>query len=146
MQNIKLLCDRMLIRLARWLRAAGYDTLIANEEWTDRQCLETAQKEERYLVTRDRHFLEFKKGREWVVYLKSNDVESCLRELSAKLPIDWEMNPFTRCMLCNHPFEMKNEFQYCPSCDQLFWEGSHTKHMRAKMKTWNDAEGSEPIP
>lgn len=32
----RLLCDEMLIRLGRWLRAAGYDTAIATARGADR--------------------------------------------------------------------------------------------------------------
>ncbi|RFA27009.1 hypothetical protein CAI21_15770 [Alkalilimnicola ehrlichii] len=32
----RLLCDEMLLRLARWLRAAGYDTALAVSGMQDR--------------------------------------------------------------------------------------------------------------
>ena len=53
-----LLCDRMLIRLGRWLRAAGYDTEIAADAIADRLLLDHAIREGRLLLTRDRKLAE----------------------------------------------------------------------------------------
>ena len=45
----------MLVRLARWLRLFGYDTLvIPQQENEDELLLEIAEKEGRILVSRDR--------------------------------------------------------------------------------------------
>ena len=45
--------DTMLGRLARWLRAMGYDTLYPGQA-EDRRLLQLSRAEERILVTRDR--------------------------------------------------------------------------------------------
>jgi uncharacterized protein with PIN domain len=55
---MKFFCDYMLVRLGKWLRAAGYDTKIATPHQTDQMILEEALGEKRYLVTRDSHFLQ----------------------------------------------------------------------------------------
>ena len=46
-------CDEMLFRLARWLRAAGYDATLAEPGEPDAAVLARAVDEERWLVTRD---------------------------------------------------------------------------------------------
>ena len=55
---MKFLCDEMLAGLGRWLRAAGYDTEIAETQMEDSKILDRAMREKRFLLTRDRHFQE----------------------------------------------------------------------------------------
>jgi uncharacterized protein with PIN domain len=50
----RLLCDEMLRGLGRWLRAAGYDTVIAKGGLPDRTLAERRTEEDRVLLTKDR--------------------------------------------------------------------------------------------
>ena len=50
----RLLCDEMWQGLGRWLRAAGYDTLIIDEGRSDQTLVDLAQRIKRVLLTRDR--------------------------------------------------------------------------------------------
>jgi len=150
---MRLLCDEMLNRLARWLRAAGYDTALAQPGISDREILRRAIDEQRRLVTRDRKLLEHLHEPGTIVLLDGNTVEECVVELSRKLPIDWLHAPFTRCMECNTPLlpatleqatqippeaqQLGTEVYYCPACDQLFWSGSHVRRMRTRLQRWN---------
>ena len=97
---MKFLCDQMLIRLGRWLRAAGYDTKIIEKKLDDRDIYNIATKEKRILITRDRHFLDFENGSN-VIWLKSNTVENCVLELSKKIQMNWIYQHFSRCLICN---------------------------------------------
>lgn len=54
MEIQRFLCDEMLLGLAKWLRAAGYDTTVAKAGLTDRELLQEAVTEDRILLTRDR--------------------------------------------------------------------------------------------
>jgi len=144
----------MLVRLGRWLRAAGYDTSIAREGMSDLEIFQEAQRDHRLIITRDHHFLEMDKGSGLVVWLSGNGVEECVRELSQKNSLNWLFDPFSRCLVCNHIFQeptisaleqvpekVRSEckvFWYCPECDQVFWEGSHTKRMREQLKLWQE--------
>jgi uncharacterized protein with PIN domain len=150
------LCDHMLVRLGRWLRAAGYDTIIAEKTLSDPEILQEAIREDRYLITRDRHFLAMKDKFDKIVWLEGNSVDECLKELSQKLPIDWMKDPFSRCLLCNAELvpagpEKKNkipervqgqkeDFLYCPACDKIYWFGTHTDRMLAKLKGLSEEE------
>lgn len=142
----------MLGKLGKWLRAAGHDTLIAEEKVTDRRILEIALSENRLLITRDRHFLQMKRAAPLLHYLKGNDFSSCMEELKQQLSIDWLHAPFSRCLTCNTPLEKVTEppaeqipqrireqkeiFWYCPTCGHFFWEGSHTAKMLAQLRIW----------
>lgn len=149
---MKFLCDQMLVRLGRWLRAAGYDTVIASQSaaLSDCELLEQAKKEKRLLLTRDRHFCEMKDSQELIVWLKVNTLEECIIELSKKLPIDWLKDPFSRCLLCNSSLidadaailnkllpqniiVQHKHFWFCPHCQKVYWHGSHTYRMRQEL-------------
>lgn len=144
---MKLLCDAMLKGLARWLRAAGYDTELPLPEEVDRDLIDRARAEGRWLVTRDHKLLEFRHAEGEVIHLKSNNLEDCAVELSTRLPIDWQHRPFSRCLICNVPVkpapESRREALYedvrdqplwqCPQCLRLYWEGSHVRRMRRRL-------------
>src|SRR3954469_17556351 len=52
--DMRFLCDEMLGRLARLLRAAGYDTYLAADGEPDAELIKLARREGRVLVTRDK--------------------------------------------------------------------------------------------
>ena len=94
---MKLLCDEMLKGLARWLRTSGYDVAMEPDGRPDRQLVARALAEGRVLLTRDRFLLQIRDAMRVTVLLEGNGVESCAREITRKLDIDWLLNPFTRC-------------------------------------------------
>src|SRR5262249_26474683 len=148
---MKFLCDQMLVRLGRWLRAAGYDTEIASPSFTDKQIMDQAIRDNRLLLTRDSHILEMKESEKYVIWLRSNNVEECVKELNSKLHINWLYKTFSRCLLCNFPLsnppnhslsqvpedvkERSKQFWYCENCKKVYWEGSHTSRMLKKLQS-----------
>jgi len=102
------------------------------------------------LLTRDRRL-----PREWTVpvvhLLESEEPVEQLAEVVERFDLDWRSDMYTRCLVCNTPFEPAPEkligkrvpdrvrrhrtrFSYCRVCDQLFWEGSHTERMRRRLE------------
>ena len=149
----RFLCDEMLVRLGKWLRVAGYDTLIATPGTADRELLDCAIRENRTLITRDRSYMQ-RRGAEGVVFLiNGNGMESWLNTLTHELDINWCLNPFSRCLLCNRELESgPGQFAHlmpayvmdenipcyhCPDCAKPFWEGGHVQRMRRKLEQWN---------
>jgi uncharacterized protein with PIN domain len=144
---MRLLCDEMLARLARLLRAAGYDVDLARGGEKDAAMLARARAEARVLVTRDRALAA--KAAPASALLAADDLEGQARALSAALPIDWELAPFTRCMVDNAalraaaPEEVARvpqdarsgpgPFRACPACGRFYWPGGHVKRMSAKL-------------
>lgn len=152
--DVAFLCDQMLMRLGRWLRAAGYDTAIQEEATTDRALLRRALDEGRLLVTRDRKLTEFREAPGAVVLLAGNTLSDCAAELTLSTGIDWLHRPFTRCLVCNELLTgasaeareripagaraLADAATWCPACDKLFWPGSHVRRMRARLEAWQD--------
>jgi uncharacterized protein with PIN domain len=163
---LKIYCDEMLKGLGRWLRAAGYDTRIADGGLADRELLAVALREGRWLLTRDVKLTEHRRARQAVVLLSCNRIDACAREAARQLPIDWLYRPFSRCLLCNTelcplPAEHRaripagarsrlshvSDARWCSSCDKVYWPGTHTRRMRAILERWQSrgcAEGCSP--
>ena len=157
---VRFLCDEMLKGLGKWLRIAGYDVLILPDGSDDQQLLEQALTENRLLLTRDRKIAEHKKAKGTVVLLDCQELAECAGELGARFAIDWLFRPFSRCMICNTLLIEANKEQwqeipnvarqsitllrFCPTCNQLFWDGSHVARMRERLQQW--ATQAKPIP
>ena len=153
-EEYRFLCDEMLKGLARWLRAAGYDTEINQHDQGDREMLNQAIKEGRWLVSRDRKLLEMRQAIGHVIVLRSNSLATCAEELATGLDINWIFNPFSRCLRCNQILVLAKSNQlfripetsrkhlsnafYCESCDKLYWDGSHTRRMRVRLQAWQE--------
>ena len=149
---MKFLCDEMLHGLARWLRAAGYDTAVAEAGEEDGVLLARAVAEGRLLLTRDRKMMERKGSDGTVVLLECNDTVDCGEALVRRLPLDWLHAPFSRCLICNTPLMdapdgsrervpenaagPDDPLYYCAACDRVYWEGGHVRRMRGQLERW----------
>ena len=142
----------MLSRLARWLRAAGYDTREAAADEADRDILARAVAEGRILLTRDRGLLEHRDAPGTVRLLESADLDGQARELADRHGLDWLHQPFSRCLVCNTPLTaapggarqavppraraVAEALWQCPGCGRVYWEGSHVRRMRQRLRAW----------
>lgn len=152
MSEPRFLCDEMLQRLGRWLRAAGYDTAIASPGADDHELVQQANAEKRWLLTRDRHMAEFRNGGGQVILLEENSTAGVVAELSKRFEINWQLRPFSRCLECNTPIipatrqqyaqlpegalSVSDKVWYCPTCDKLYWDGSHVRRMRHTLENF----------
>jgi len=150
---MRLLCDEMLARFARWLRAAGHDTVLAEPGTSDDALLARAGAEDRLLVTKSRELAGRAGSRGVLIRGESADEEAM--SLSAKVPADWRLAPFTRCVMDNaelrpaRPEELARlperarglpgPFNLCPACGRLYWPGSHVRRMAARLERWAEA-------
>ncbi|WP_031555135.1 Mut7-C RNAse domain-containing protein [Parvularcula oceani] len=144
---MRLFCDEMLVGLARWLRAAGDDTALAEPGTQDADILALAEAEDRLLVTRDRR-LAGRAGR--AVLLTEDRVEDQARDLGERTGLDWRAAPFTRCVVDNAPLRpatreerdavppqargLPGPFRACPDCGRLYWPGSHVRRMSERLE------------
>jgi uncharacterized protein with PIN domain len=100
------------------------------------------------LVTRDRELAA--RAAPGSALLKETDALAQARALSAALPIDWALAPFTRCVMDNAllrgatadeiaqiPAQARDgpgPIRACPSCGRIYWPGSHVKRLRARLE------------
>ena len=150
---MRLYCDEMLARLGRWLRAAGYDTAIAEGALGDAEIIAGCAAEGRTLLTRDRHLAAVAESRVPVMRLAETDLGGQARALRAAFGIDWMQAPFSRCLVDNTPLipassEMAEQvppesrgaggpLRLCSECGRLYWPGGHVRRMLARLAEWN---------
>ena len=150
---MRFLCDAMLGGLAKWLRAAGYDTYYASEgtDVSDRSLTRKALEEGRVLLTSDSGFLERKPVRDGSVgFLR---VPHLPLEDQLRLVVDHFAltRRQSRCMECNGELEVvpsgavagrvprgvirdQREFFLCGGCGRVFWHGSHWDRISGRLR------------
>lgn len=143
--SARFVLDNHLGRLAAYLRMLGFDSAYRND-FEDEALAEVSDRERRILLTRDRGLLM----RSRVTYgycLRSKDPRKQVAEVLRRYHLFDDINPFRHCMRCNgllrpvpkeqvlHRLEPKtrryyDEFRQCPSCGQVYWQGTHYRRMR----------------
>ena len=145
-------CDEMLGRLARHLRAAGFDTRLACDGAADSLLLREAAAEQRWLLTLDRRIMEHKLARDHAILLPQGTLDRHAETLGARFALDWLDASFTRCLVDNTPLaEASSEHRqhvplesrplaqtakHCPACGRIYWRGSHFHRMRGQLVRW----------
>nr|QNO58008.1 hypothetical protein FKBFPHBB_00009 [Methanosarcinales archaeon ANME-1 ERB7] len=161
-ETIQFVTDRMLGKLSTWLRILGYDTIYAAEvkgEFVeeDESLAALAEHEARILLTRDKILAASAKRRGvQCVHIKTGEVMGQLKELLRHYP-NINLEPVSiRCSECNGrlrnvveeeeedilreksyvPTSMigECEFWICNRCGRIYWEGSHWRNMRERLK------------
>jgi len=154
--EVKFLGDVHLGSMVRKLRLLGLDTVYSNK-WTDLELASISVKEDRMLLTRDRHLLMrkiIKKG----LYVRSTDPEIQVPEVLGRLRLRDICKPFTRCLICNgllisldentDLFQSNREkippkvqawcrnYSICRLCGKIYWEGSHFTKLQAMVNVY----------
>jgi uncharacterized protein with PIN domain len=140
MEEIKFIVTQELGKLAKWLRILGYDCIYYEKKDAAGLIIQ-ALRDGRVLLTRSAAFTKYKGIRALVVEHDhvEEQVEQAVRELG--LGVD-EGEIFKRCVECNallrdlsgdqvrgkvpdYVFRTQERFKICPSCDKIFWKGTH---------------------
>jgi uncharacterized protein with PIN domain len=148
----RFLCDEMLGHLCRYLRAAGYDTLLANNGERDAELLRQCREEGRYFLTQDTLIAEHKAADGIALILPHAPLDRLAELVDARFHLDWLTHAFTRCLMDNTPLVQADEaataripldarrpdepLRHCPTCRRVYWRGSHYKRMRARLEGW----------
>ncbi len=151
---IRFVLDTHLGRLAAYLRLAGFDSTYRNDFGDDRLASISAG-EHRILLTRDQALL--KRG---IIthgyYVRATKPRRQLAEVIRRFDLARLVDPFTRCLRCNvllHatsralvaervPWRVRetfDEFHACPSCQRIYWKGSHHAWMGRLLNESLDA-------
>ena len=142
----KFAADRMLARLARWLRMLGADTIF-DESIDGAAMLKVARAEGRIMLTRDKRLRTAPE----VLFLDSNDFREQLRQILARYPFDVLKNALSRCSRCNTPlievdrevvrqrippfvYAANDKFSECPQCAHIYWSGTHRERILREIR------------
>jgi uncharacterized protein with PIN domain len=135
----KFAADRMLVRLARWLRLMGADVLC-EPHLSGAEVLHIAREQGRPLLTRDKRLRTAPDA----LYIETHLFRDQIREVLAHYPFDPHRFSFTRCSLCNQllkqvprdavvrsvpPFvyAAHETFAVCERCNRIHWGASHVE-------------------
>ena len=149
MSEVRFVADAMLGKLARWLRALGYDTLYLRDA-PDARVLGVALREHRTLLTRDVG-LAARAGSAGLL-IRAEHLESQLTEVVGRYRLT-SRAPLTRCLECNgvlaprHREDVRDrvpsytlatqaEFQECTGCRRVFWAGTHAQGILARLRPY----------
>jgi len=141
----RLAADRMLMRLARWLRLLGAD-VITDASLTGAELLKIARADNRILVTRDKR-LRTAPG---VFFVGDNAIRGQLREAVRRFRLDPRAIALTRCSRCNHVltpvarelvsrrvppyvFAGHDRFAECEQCGRIYWSETHPERIQAML-------------
>ena len=151
--ELRLLADSMLGRLAKWLRLLGYDAAYDHAA-TDPQLARRARAEARILLTRDRE-LSGRRGLR-ILLVESQVLEEQVRQVREALGPP----PFpalSRCAVCNAALEpvshaeiagrvpqyvlrTHSAFRYCAGCKRIYWPGSHVSAIRDRIEAFDSED------
>ena len=151
---MKLLADRMLGKLAKWLRFLGYDTSYP-DAIDDDDLINICKQENRILLTRDRNLSKSNKklkGVPAVIYIESDNAGLQLEQVITDLGLEFGDRVLTRCADCNATitevdkeraeghvpkgvYERQDTFWHCSGCDKYYWQGSHYDKILAKIES-----------
>lgn len=142
----------MVICLARWIRAAGYEAFTPHPGASDQSIVEFVLKNNLFLITRDRILSERRDLRGRCLLLTSNDMDSWVEELNHRNLINWQKNPMSRCFVCNggisrltptSPVQIPQwvslkyqETFFCEHCHRVYWKGSHYWKILDQLADW----------
>jgi uncharacterized protein len=136
----RFLVDNHLGRLAAFLRMLGFDCLYQNDYQDDEMAALLAD-DPRILLSRDRRLLMRKVVQ--VGYCpRACEPHDQLCEVVRRFDLIDRIQPFHRCLRCNTPLVQVDkaavlyrlepltrryfdDFHLCPSCNQVYWKGSH---------------------
>jgi len=141
--------DRMLGKLAKWLRILGYDALYSRTLSNDR-FLALAD-EGRILLSRNTRLVG-KMAPDGLIFVEANDPKMQLQGLIRLLGLKPDPDKFfSRCTVCNgllepveaedvvgkvpeHIWTGHNRFSECKTCGRIYWPGSHLVRSRREIR------------
>jgi uncharacterized protein with PIN domain len=142
-KEISFAADRMLGRLAKWLRILGYD-VISGEHLSGGVLIRAARANGRLILTRDRSLR--RKQPPPFLFIESNDYVEQLRQVLREYDLSPGDRLFTRCLICNsqlqprskqaveklvppYVFASQERFSWCGCCQKIYWPATHYQRM-----------------
>ena len=155
--HLGFVCDGHLARLAAYLRMLGIDTAHTNHA-DDGTLAEISAREDRILLSQDRGLLKRSIVRRGYAVRAAAPREQ-LREVVDRFALADAIQPFSRCLRCNTALVTveageararvpprvaaeQERFRRCPTCDALYWPGSHHARMQRLIEQVLPGAGS----
>jgi len=149
--NMKFIADNMLAKLAKYLRATGYNCIYPPPRKLQ-EIKRLTENESRIFLTRNKKYNKLL-PQEKLHIIQSDNFSQQFREIFSKFNLELrEEKMFSLCLLCNEPvkpvdkeeikeqlpemtIKLYSEFYICPKCHRIYWYGGHTKRMKEKINS-----------
>jgi uncharacterized protein with PIN domain len=139
----------MVGKLARWLRVLGVDVAYSNT-YEDDEIIRIATAENRIVLTRDTGLAARRPAVRFIL-IESDDytqqIDQVIREFGLR-----HFEVFSRCLECNvvlsavskesvfervppYVYLTQERFAVCPSCNRVFWHGTHADQMLKRIRS-----------
>ena len=145
---LRFAADKMLGRLAKWLRIIGQD-VICGQHLSGQGLARTAARERRVILTRDRKV--YRRNRDQSIFIRDDHFRGQLTQVVEECGLDPFGGLLTRCVECNEPlqrvareqvagtvppyvYETQEVFSLCPGCRRVFWAATHQQLMVKELK------------
>ncbi|MCY4487748.1 MAG: Mut7-C RNAse domain-containing protein [Deltaproteobacteria bacterium] len=146
--ELKFAADKMLGRLAKWLRIIGQD-VIHGQHLAGQGLVRAATQEHRVMLTRDRRISRRNPDR--AILIRDDHFRAQLKQVVEDCGLDPFAGILTRCVECNQPlqpmpkeqvrdtvppyvFETQDVFSACPACRRVFWPATHQQQMMDELE------------
>ena len=148
-EDVRMIADGMLGRLAKALRMLGFD--VAYDPFiADSELIRRAKEEHRVMLTRDTGMLR-RRGLPRLVFVTSDHAGEQLGQVARELGLTFNLRAaLTRCTVCNglidsvpkdsikdevppYVFRTQETFARCRGCGRIYWRGTHVEHMERKL-------------
>jgi uncharacterized protein with PIN domain len=140
----KFILDVQLGSLSKYLRMLGFDAAYKNSN-SKNEIIMISINEKRTILTKDLNLLK-RNDVTHGYWIRNKEVIEQVKEVSGRFQLNNLIQPFSRCMVCNTLLEgiekkkimerlqertknMVDEFETCPSCNRIYWKGSHYQKM-----------------
>ena len=147
-KDVKFAADRMLGKLAKWLRIMGQD-VVYGQHLSGYGLIRTARLEHRLILTRDRK-LKRKQPPDFL-FIESDHYREQLRQVIQTCGLDPSDRPFTRCLECNlvlqprskatiekyvpaYVYSTQENFSWCPECRRVYWPATHHQRILEELR------------
>ena len=145
----RFLADRMVGKLARWLRLLGYDTVYL-PQLSPQGVIAEARRQGRIILTRDSRVMR-RKDAGTLVFIEDDHFREQLCQVVRDLRLDPVAYLLTRCSECNarlqpiakekiqdrvpeYVWRTQEEFRCCPDCRRVYWGATHKERMMAELR------------
>ncbi len=141
--------------VVKTMRALGLD-VVEDSALSPSEIIDKALNEGRIILSSSRQLLKQKRVVHGI-FIREGNRELQIQRIVDSLSLKEICRPFSRCLLCNTPLERVakekawerippgsrsrcDEFAGCPSCDKLYWRGTHYQKIKAKVDRILSAE------
>ena len=146
--QLRFAADKMLGRLAKWLRIIGQD-VIYGQHLSGQGLVRAATRERRIMLTRDRRI--WRRNRDQSIFIRDDHFRGQFKQVVEACALDPFAGLLTRCVECNEPlqpiakeqvkdtvppyvFETQEVFSLCSGCRRVFWPATHQQLMIEELE------------